>query len=301
MISILIPVFNRNVVQLVNALHSQLNAVKEDPEIIVMDDGSPDERLKNTNREALNNLNGVRYIELPSNTGRNIIRHTLAAAAKYETLIFLDADSSFPDTLWLQRYMECLTGNDIIMGGRLYATLSPAASSLHFHYGRLREQRAALRRNKSPYRSFLACNFLISKKQLSLLIIDDHLQGYCHEDTFMGLQFEKLNIPITHIDNPVYHEGIDDDLLFMKKQQEALENLQYLYRKYHTGYNFESDVKLIRVYKKIMAVGAGKYILNKLADREAYFKKNTLQSHRLFWLDLWKLAIYHQLSQAQTL
>jgi glycosyltransferase involved in cell wall biosynthesis len=298
MISILIPVFNRHVGRLVASLLSQLAAVKEKGEIIVMDDCSDDEVSRNANRTALSGVKNVQYIELPSNAGRNIIRHQLASAANYNTLIFIDADSSFPDTLWLERYLDALTGDSIIMGGRLYRTAIPPVSSLHVKYGTVREQKAASVRNKHPWRSFLACNFLISKPQLARLIIDNHLQGYCHEDTFMGLQFKKLNIRLTHIDNPVYHEGIDDDLLFMKKQKEALLNLAYLCRTYDTHYNFSIEVKLIRVHKKIAGNAAGKYMLDKLVNREEDFKKNTLQSYSLAWLDCWKLVVYHKLSQA---
>jgi hypothetical protein len=243
----------------------------------------------------------VQYIELLSNAGRNIIRHKLAAAAAYDTLIFIDADSNLPDELFLQRYLDAVSGDKIIVGGRLYRTETPGASSLHFHYGKSREQNTAFNRNKHPYRSFLACNFLIPRQQLSRLIIDNHLQGYCHEDTFMGLQFKMLGIPVIHIDNPLYHEGIDDDLLFLKKQKEAIENLQYLYHTYHAGYDFTIEIKLIRVYKKIMRTDAGKYVLDKIAEYEDYFKKNTLLSHSLFWLDCWKLAVYHKLSRAEIL
>jgi glycosyltransferase involved in cell wall biosynthesis len=295
MISILIPVFNRNVVALVTSLHKQLDAVKEKAEIVVMDDASTDEPLKNTNK-ILSGFNNVQYIELPANAGRNIIRHKLAAVAKYETLIFLDADSSFPDECWLQRYAGAVSGEAIIMGGRLYNAKEPGTSTLHFHYGKLREQTKACIRNKHPYRSFLACNFLISKQQLSRLIIDDHLHGYCHEDTFMGLQFEKLGLTVKHIDNPVYHEGIDNDEVFMEKQQEALENLHYLYTTYNRAYHFNTEIKLLRIYKKIKSIPAGKYVLDKMADREQYFRKKVLQSHYLFWLDCWKLAALRRLS-----
>jgi glycosyltransferase involved in cell wall biosynthesis len=300
MISILIPVLNRNVVPLVTSLYSQLSTVKEQGEIIVMDDGSSDEFLKNTNKKALAGFNNVQYVELPFNTGRNIIRNKLASIAASDTLIFLDADSSLPDELFLQRYLDAVSGDKIIMGGRLYRPGATAASSLHFHYGKSREQNTAFNRNKHPYRSFLACNFLISRQQLSRLLIDKHLQGYCHEDTFMGLQFKMLGIPVVHIDNPLYHEGIDDDLLFMKKQKEAIGNLRYLYRTYHTDYDFKTEIKLIRAYEKIMRTDAGKYLLDKMAGRENYFRKITLSSHRLFWLDLWKLVVYHKLSRAET-
>jgi len=295
MISILIPVFNRNVTALITSLHRQLTIAHTKAEIVVMDDGSTDAVLKNENKVVLSALDGVRYIELPSNKGRNIIRHALAEAAAYDTLIFLDADSSFPDEMWLQRYIKAFEQNAVIMGGRMYKTSAPEQSTLHFRYGQLREQRSAAYRNKFPYRSFLACNFSITKPQFSRLLIDDHLQGYCHEDTFMGLQFEKLGIPVQHIDNPVYHEGIDDDPAFIRKQREALQNLQYLYCAYDSSYRFSTEIKLIRVYKRISAAPWHRYLLDRIVGMKTYFLRKALQSRHLFWLDCWKLAEFHQL------
>jgi len=296
MMSILIPVFNRNVTALIISLQRQLTIADIKGEIVVMDDGSTDKLLKSENGLCLSALNHVRYIELSSNKGRNIIRHELAQEAVYDTLIFLDADSSFPDEMWLQRYINAFEQNAVIMGGRVYKTSAPGNATLHFHYGRLREQHRAAHRNKFPYRSFLACNFSIPKQQFSRLIIDDHLQGYCHEDTFMGLQFGKLGIPVRHIDNPVYHDGIDDDPVFIKKQQEALQNLRYLYSAYNSSYRFSTEIKLIRVYKKICAAPWHRALLDRLVSMKAYFLRKALQSHHLFWLDCWKLAEFHQLS-----
>lgn len=300
MISILIPVFNRNITALITSLHRQLVMADVKAEIVVMDDASSDNILKNQNRIALSLLNHVRYVELPSNKGRNIIRHQLADAAAYDKLIFLDADSSFPDELWLQRYITALRQNAVIMGGRAYQTSAPGKSTLHFRYGQLREQYPAAQRNKFPCRSFLACNFSITKQQFSRLIIDEHLQGYCHEDTFMGLQFGKLGIPVLHIDNPVYHDGIDEDSVFIKKQQEALKNLRYLYHTYGSSYPFSTEIKLIRVYKKINAAIWRRWLLGKATVLKAYFLQKALQSHRIFWLDCWKLAEFHQLSAGIT-
>lgn len=296
MISVLIPVFNRNVVELVTAVRQQIKAVKERVELVVMDDASDNAVIKMQNRAGFRADAVIRYIELPVNAGRNIIRHKLAAAANFDTLIFLDADSSFPDSLWLQRYIDAFCSDTIIMGGRLYRKTVPANPTLHFHYGQKREQRPAIYRNRHRYQSFLACNFLISKQQLSQLITDDHLHGYCHEDTFMGLQFEKLQTTVKHIDNPVFHEGIDDDDTFIAKQEEALDNLLYLYSAYQGSYDF-SAIKLIRFYKKISAAFPGRLLLNQLSAHNRSLRAKALHSHRLLWLDLWKLAVWHDLTR----
>lgn len=296
MISVLIPVFNRNLVELVQNIHRQVDSLDKEMEIVVMDDCSTDQQLKKINCDALNALPFVRHIQLPSNIGRNLIRQQLASVAKYDTLIFIDADSSFPDDQWLNRYLTANDGKSIVTGGRMYRdTLTNQL--LHVHYGRKREQRTASYRAHHPYRSFIACNFLILKEQLAGLLFDPHLHGYCHEDTFMGLQFEKMNIPVLHINNPVYHDGIDADDVFMNKQAEAIENLYYLDNTYRYQFNFLNGVKLIRVYGRLANNLAGKFVLNQLAARETLLKKKVFQKKSLFWLDCWKLAKYHQLSR----
>lgn len=297
MISILIPVFNRNVVELILSIQEQLATVKEEVEVIVMDDASDDDIIKAQNREGLACFRYLRYIELPVNCGRNIIRQKLAGEAKSDTLIFLDADSRFPDKNWLQNYIDAFTGNEIIMGGRRYDKNKRPTSSLHFHYGIQREQHSALQRNKYPYRSFMTCNFLIRKQHLSQLIVDDNLKGYGHEDTFMGLQFEKLRIPLVHIDNPVFHEGVEEDDVFISKQQQGLHNLLYLYDTYQKRYDF-SAIKLVRIYKEIAAIPAGTFVLNLLASKKDSCLRIMLRSRRLLWLDLWKLINWHILSKA---
>jgi len=81
-LSILIPVYNYDVRDLVHKLHDQLIELDTPVEILCYDDASTDESYKVTNRE-INKLSVVIYKELPANIGRAAIRNKLANEANY--------------------------------------------------------------------------------------------------------------------------------------------------------------------------------------------------------------------------
>src|SRR4030042_2590249 len=87
MLSILIPVYNFNVVRLVGEVHHQALNSGAKFEIIVVDDGS-DIHYKEQNR-IISKLQDIRYEELSENIGRSRIRNKLAGMAAFPCLLFL--------------------------------------------------------------------------------------------------------------------------------------------------------------------------------------------------------------------
>ncbi|HEX8350923.1 MAG TPA: glycosyltransferase, partial [Hymenobacter sp.] len=76
-LSILIPIYNRDVTELVQTLQQQATEWEGPVEIICLDDGSQEEfRALN---QPLASLAGVHYEELSHNIGRAAIRNRLAA------------------------------------------------------------------------------------------------------------------------------------------------------------------------------------------------------------------------------
>src|SRR5688572_17536432 len=99
MISILIPVYNRDVNQLAAQLSQQLTAIGRAGEIVLLDDGSEEKfRRQNTNTDSLPH---VRYIDAETNYGRIRIRQMLASTAKFDWLLFMDCDSSITSEQFL--------------------------------------------------------------------------------------------------------------------------------------------------------------------------------------------------------
>jgi glycosyltransferase involved in cell wall biosynthesis len=87
MLSVNIPVYNIEVVDLVNDLHQQATKLNIDFEIRVYDDGS-DEIFKSLNR-ILKNKPNVVYREMEKNTGRAGVRNKMGADSVFDWLLLL--------------------------------------------------------------------------------------------------------------------------------------------------------------------------------------------------------------------
>lgn len=226
MISVLIPVFNCTVTSLVLELQKQLSLTGLQYEIVVMDDGS-DVSFKKDNR-ILEGYQQVKYTELPYNIGRISIRNELFKKAAFNWLLFLDADSIIITSNFIKTYLNTTNVNaNVIVGGRVYDKEKPASCCLRLHwtYGSQREQQLPEQRQKQPHAGFMSNNFLIKKEIFEKLHITEALQGYGHEDTWMGIQLENIGAKVLHIANPVMHNGLEDSQVFVEKSLNGLQNL----------------------------------------------------------------------------
>ena len=248
MLSILIPVYNFNIVPLVTELH--LLAVKADIpfEIIVLDDCSY-ELLRDQNKD-VNSLPGVRFIELDKNIGRASIRNRLTELAAYPTLLFMDCDAGIPDDQYISRYLPYLDKQVVVCGGRIYREEQPEEPEymLRWLYGIRREQTDAINRNKAPYRSFMTNNFLVSKALMQQIRFDESIIQYGHEDTLFGIELKKKSIPVIHVQNPLVHIGLEIASEFLRKSSEGIENLVRLVETGKIGSTDFEDIRLLRAY-----------------------------------------------------
>lgn len=230
MISVLIPVYQYDVVALVASLSHQFEAHDIVYEILVYDDCSAP-GYKTSNR-TLPDILHVQYVELEYNIGRSKIRNLLAAKANFENLLFLDCDVSLPDGDFIGRYLNFAAKSYVTVGGICYRPEKPKESAkvLRWKYGHKRETLTAAQRNKRPYASFKTANFFITRSDFFRVKFSEEINGYGHEDTLFGYQLEQAGIPILHIDNPVYHEGLEDASVFIAKSEQAVKNLYLLFQ-----------------------------------------------------------------------
>lgn len=288
MISILIPVYNFNVVDLVKSLHQQATDTGIVFEIICIDDKSEEQYKYHNNN--IRSLTHVKYEELSKNIGRSRIRNLLAKQACYEQLLFLDCDSSILQKDFIQQYVNHARPDAIVYGGRNYEAKAPENSAYFFrwYYGVKRETSSVASRKKHPYRSFMTNNFLIPKAVFLKHPLDENITGYGHEDTLLGIELQKAAVPIVHIDNPLCHIGLETAEEFLEKSISGIENLKLLIREGRIS----KDVKLYNYYQFLRKTGLT--IPIKLLGK-AYIKgiEKQLKSAqpKLFLFDFWKL--YH--------
>jgi hypothetical protein len=293
MLSILIPVFNFDVTELVNELLLQCNDQKVPFEIRVYDDHSTNTHLLASNNK-LESLPSVVYKKLPENLGRSAIRNLLANEAKYTSLLFLDCDSAIQQKSFIGEYINHLNKADVIYGGRDYEKNPPADHKKYFRwfYGINREQINAQQRAKKPYHSFMTNNFLIKKEVYQSIQLDESIKGYGHEDTLFGIELEKKEISITHIDNPLTHIGLEDVTEFLEKTKQGLKNLFIINRKH----DLTQKVKLLKYHNILANTGMQQTFLNWFLKKESSLVSNLLSDKpSLGKFDIFKLGLYCQI------
>jgi glycosyltransferase involved in cell wall biosynthesis len=292
MISICIPVFNFDVRQLVCDLHQQSTDAGIRFEILLVDDCS-DDQYKLFNRE-LSSLQNVVYEELPENIGRSRIRNLMAEKAKYTSIIFLDCDVKIFNQEFITNYINEIESNFIVCGGHVYSELKPGPDELlHWKYGKERESRDHLIRQKSPYNSFMTGNFLISKKLFSSFTFNETLVGYGHEDTLFGFELKINKVAVKHIKNPVIHLGLDDKIVFLEKNRQGIKNLIRIYHSLLGDKDFVKMIRLLGIYNKVRIWKLTWLVVRIFSLLEKALERNLLgPTPKLIFFDFYKLGYF---------
>lgn len=287
MLSILIPIYNYDVRPLVKTLHQQAENSGVQYEILCMDDASALD-FQELNRE-LEQLTHLRYIILPQNAGRAAIRNLLAKEAKFDYCLFMDCDTMPENDRFIDLYVQNLKPNTVICGGRSYAPEMSANSNfyLHWFYGSQREVKPAAARARFPYYSFMTNNFLMPRHLILDIPFDETIKQYGHEDTLFGLVLMEKSIPILHIANPLRHVGLDEKNDFIRKAEQAVENLFQL----KDIHDFKDSVRLLNTFEKTKRLGMHPLLRIWFKINKNRLLKNLKSSYpKLRNLDLYKLG-----------
>jgi glycosyltransferase involved in cell wall biosynthesis len=287
MLSILIPIFNYNVVKLIADLQEQASALSIDFEIIAIEDGSHlflDENKKTAG------LAGVKYLVQTDNSGRSKLRNRLADMAKYPCLLFIDCDAEIADNQFIKNYLPYCTGRNVVVGGTAYSQDEKNSEySLRLLYGRKRESYdAVIQLEKANFTTF---NFLIPKELFHKIRFNESISGYGCEDMLFGFELKKMGRNYIFINNQLIHKGLDTNQVFLEKAKNAIKNLYMLY----ISGNFPdlcSESKLLASCLKLQ-----KFRLIWLYRLFFYLFKTPFKWNLsgkkpvLFIFDLWKLGV----------
>lgn len=295
MLSILIPTYNYNITRLVNDLHSQAQASYADVEIIIMEDGST---LFLNENKTVETLELCRYVVLKENIGRSAIRNKLADTAKYSHLLFIDCDAEVNNPHFIQRYLAFCKDDCVVIGGTAYDEKEDNPDfSLRLKYGREREAKMAQERVLGSHLShFSTFNFLISKNIFNQIRFDETLKGYGHEDTLFGHGIAELDCDVHHIDNPLIHKGLDDNITFISKTENGTKNLYLMYK---SGKNpfLSNQSKLLKSFIKLEKSGLNKLFASLYPLTKKYlYRKMCAENPSLRAFDLCKLLYLCKIS-----
>ncbi|MFK7781948.1 glycosyltransferase family 2 protein [Psychroserpens sp.] len=228
MISVLIPIYNYNVVTLVTQIHAQLQLCDIPFEIICLDDASTSDCV--VKNEKISNFEFITYLKSNTNLGRTSARQYLSGKATYEWLLFLDADVIPKSEKFIKNYLNLITSEyEAIYGGICYDIKKPEADSmLRWVYGKANEEVNASTRNKTVYKSIVSANFLMKKTIFINLNSKIEGKGYGY-DNYFGTLLKSNNIKVLHIDNEVFHYGLEPNEAYITKKEKAAETLLKLY------------------------------------------------------------------------
>ena len=305
MISVLIPVYNVNLHPLVSELEAQLLECGTDYEIIIEDDASTDPTIPHHNSQ-LGEREHITYIGHSENLGRSRTRNHLADIAKFSLLLFLDCDARVKKKTFIADYLKFIQQRQLgaepfaVSGGLAYRNTSPEKEqSLRYQYGIKREVRPAAIRNRHPHQNFTPFNLLISKSVFETCRFDESLTNYGYEDTFFGMALEEAGIPVYHIDNEMFHDGVDDNKDFLAKVTDSVRNLDKLYRTGKIDDRFIEQSRLLQTWKKYTDAFYAPALFGSLRLLRKPIKNLILHQNSLKALDLYKLSLLNDLLNSQ--
>jgi len=226
LISVLIPFYKDDPTPLVEALA----LAGDDVEFVLLSDGAAGAHDLLPLIEALTQLSApVRLIVFADNQGRSSARNRLADAALGQFLLFLDADMAPASPTFLARWLR-IARNDapaIAFGGLRAPRHVEKSRRLHRRLALLSDCHGVRTRNVAPARSLASSNLLVRRDLIDAVPFDDGFVGWGWEDVDWALRAAQL-APITHIDNPAIHLGLDDVETLLRKSAEGATNFARL-------------------------------------------------------------------------
>ncbi|NQY05638.1 MAG: glycosyltransferase [Flavobacteriaceae bacterium] len=293
MLSVLIPVYNYLVSDLVFELHRQLIRSGVDFEILLLDDASKKEFSLKNNQQL--QLNHVSYAIANQNAGRTKTRQILAQQAQYDWLLFLDADVIIKKKDFIASYLEAINHPyDVIYGGFGYeATDNKPDTELRYLFGKKREELDAQTRGKVPYKTITSANILIKKEVF--YIVNDLQENFYGLDYYLSVHLKRHHYKIKHLDNKVIHKGLESNLDFINKSKKAVETLSYL-KDQQTFVN--SDISLLKAYRKLERFKMTSLTSFFFSLSEKLLLKNLCSKNpSLFIFDIYRLGYFCSLNR----
>lgn len=250
-LSVLIPTYNDAVFSQVCTLHRQLETLSATNglhyEIIVVDDCSTDEMIRQENEQILQ-LSRCRLVCESQNMGRAASRNRLSKEAQFQWLLFVDAALFIPDG-FVEGYVRHI-GEALVVCGGCAVDRQSHPKGLRYKYELDSLPRfSATSRSKTPFRSFRTNNFMIARELLLDYPMQSDIRTYGYEDVLFGKTLEQVGVTILHIDNPVIYSLLENNTQYINKVVESIHTL-YVYRDQLIGYSplLDGVEKLCRMH-----------------------------------------------------
>lgn len=292
--SILIPTYNDFCYTLVRTLRTQLLSLNIEWEIIVADDCSTDQSVRDENAK-IEKLSGCRVMWGKENVGRAAIRNFLAEQATGDWLLFVDSDMVVARGDFVSKYLNITystIGACVIYGGyEVKGDEQQLRGNLRFAYEKKNAHKHTVEmRQQQPYRDFHTSNFVIRRDVMLSIPFNEDFTMYGYEDVLLGKELKEAGVPIYHIDNPVSFETYESNADFLRKTEESVRT-QSQFKELIGDYS-----NLLRMEGKVKKFGMSG-ILNVFYKMiGGMLRSNLLGKHpKTFCLNLYKLMLLNSM------
>lgn len=295
-VSVLMPFLRDDPVELLAALGREAGAVGQTAEIILLDDGTGDAALTARVSAAVDALAlSARLITLESNLGRSEGRNRLAAAARSDSLLFLDSDMrpDRPDFLaaWVAQARDHRPA--VAFGGiSLLQAPTDARFAVHRSMAAKSDCVAYAERARQPEKYVFTSNLLVRRDVFEAEGFDAGFTGWGWEDVEWAARVSR-RFPIAHIDNPATHMGLDTVQTLAAKYEQSAPNFARLARRHPDMVAAYPSYRLARLLGRIPGLGLARPGLRRLAEA-GWAPVAT----RAFSLRLYRTALYAQALKA---
>ncbi|ARV10400.1 hypothetical protein BTO05_12395 [Winogradskyella sp. PC-19] len=286
MLSILIPTYNYKITDLVSTLHRQATSLGVEFEILCRDDASS--KYFQENEIGIKDLKDTHYFASEINIGRTASRQFLCQKAKYNWLLFLDADVIPKSDSLIKNYSTYFTSNyDAIFGGFAYNNPQRIKNGiLRWKYGKKFEEVDAKKRNLKPYELIISANFLIRKTVFNKINPELNRNSYGLDNYFSAL-LKQHKLKVLHINNEAYHYGLEDNASYIRKSEEAIDTLLWMK---DTRNITSHNNKLLNTYSYIKAIKLNYFTAFLYRFFNNSIRKNLLSdSPNIYLLQIYKL------------
>lgn len=260
-LSILAPFYRDDPSPLLHTL-AQAHPIA-DVELILVNDGGGDAALLSRVIQAAQALGmPTEIIVWSRNRGRAQARNRLARAARGEYALFLDADM-IPDAPdFLARWMALIETQRpaIAYGGFRVVAPSDRKHRLHHALTQQSDCLDAHARAQNPARFTATSNLLVRRDLLQQTPFDESFTGWGWEDVDWALSAANI-APITHVDIPAIHGGLDEVDTLLRKYREAGPNYARLAAKHPVAVRRFDSFRWANVLRRAPARAALKHFL----------------------------------------
>jgi hypothetical protein len=183
----------------------------------------------------------------------------------------------------------------LIFGGIAYRDETPLDNEmLRWHYGKSREEISVEKRKKNQYLSINSGGFLIDKR--TFMDINSLITwGNYGLDILFTYNLLKNKVPVKHIDNPVYHLGLEPNQEYLAKSVKAVETLYFLQKQRLISETYSSLQKMNYRLRKFKMVGLYRFLIRGFIPR---IEKSLLSKKTsLFLFDLYRLYYFTDLNE----